>query len=96
LGSGLDVELESNWGGVTPVCANGWEVDEKSDRVRSDPGLSICGPSGVGGTSAIVGACAPGVTITGAGIMIVGTGGLENVNGRALIGGSSRLDDGSA
>lgn len=86
MGSGLDVELESDWGGVTPVCTEVWEVERKSGGVRSDTGLSICGPSGVGGTSAIVGGC---VTTAGAGIVIVGIGVLENVKGRALIGGSS-------
>jgi hypothetical protein len=75
LGSGLDVELESDWGGVTPACAKVWEVG-----------------NGVGGTSAIVGVCGAGMTVAGAGIMTVGIGGLENVKGRALIGGSSRLD----
>ena len=60
-----------------------------SGRVRSNAGLSICGPSGVGGTNAIVGGCEAGVTTAGAGIVIVGIGDLENVKGRALIGGSS-------
>ena len=84
--SGLDVEMESDWGGVTPVCAEVWEVEGKSGGVRSNTGLSICGPPGVGGTNAIVGGC---VTTAGAGIVTVGIGVLENVKGRALIGSSS-------
>lgn len=86
MGSSLDAEFESDRGGVTPVCAEVWEVEGKSGGVRSDTGLFICGPSGVGGTSAIVGGC---VTTVGAGIVTVGIGVLENVKGRALIGGSS-------
>jgi hypothetical protein len=85
----LDAELESDWGGVTLVCAEVWDVKGKSGEVRSGTGLSICGPPGVGGTSAIVGGCRVDVTITGAGIVTVGIGVLENVKGRALIGGSS-------
>jgi hypothetical protein len=92
LGSGLDAELESDWGGVTPVCARDREVEEESGRVRSNAGLSVCGPSGVGGTTATVGGCGAGVTVAGAGIVTAGIGGLKNVKGRALIGGSSRLD----
>jgi hypothetical protein len=92
LGSGLNAELESDWGGVTPVCAEVWDVEGKSGRIRSDTGLSICGPSGVGGTSAIVGGCGAGVTTAGAGIVIAGIGVFEKVKGRTLIGGSSRLD----
>ena len=90
MGSGLDAESESDWG-VTPG-AKLWEVEGKFGRARSDAGLSDPGPSGVGGTSAIVGGCGAGVTVAGAGIMTVGIGGLANVKGRALIGGSSRLD----
>ena len=60
-----------------------------SGSVRSTAGLSICGPSGVGGTNAIVGGCGAGVKMADAGIAIVGIEGLENVKGRALIGGSS-------
>ena len=86
MGSGLDAELELDWGGVTPVCAEVCEVERKSGAVRSDTDLSICGPTGVGGTSAIVGGC---VTTAGAGIVTVGIGVLENVKGRAVIGGSS-------
>jgi hypothetical protein len=89
LGSGLDAELELDWGGVTPLCAEIWDVEGKSGGVRSNTGLSICTPSGVGGTSAIVGGCGAGVTTAGAGIVTVGIGVLENVKGRALIGGSS-------
>ena len=88
LSSGLD-ELESDRGDVTPVCAEVWDVKGKSDGVRSDTGSSSCGASGVGGTSAIVGGCAAGVTTAGVGIVTVGTGGLENVKGRVMIGGSS-------
>jgi hypothetical protein len=85
----LDAELGSDWGGVTPACAEVWDVEEKSKGIRPDAGLSTCGPSGVGGTSAIVGGCEVGVTTAGVGIVIVGIGALENVKGRALIGGSS-------
>ena len=93
MGSGLNAELESDWGGVTPVCAEVWDVEGKSGRTRSDTGLSICGPSGVGGTSAIMGGWGAGVTTAGAGIEIVGIGIFKKVKGRALIGGSSRPDD---
>lgn len=94
MDSSLDAELESDLGRDSPVYANVWEVEEKSGIFRSEAGLSVCGgPSGVGGTSAIVGGCKVGVALRGAGIMIVGIWGLENVKGRALIGGSSRLDD---
>jgi hypothetical protein len=86
LSSGLHAELESDWGGVTPVCGEVWDVEKKTGRLRSDTDLSICGPSGVGGTSAITGACGADA---GAGIVTVGIGVLENVKGRALIGGSS-------
>jgi hypothetical protein len=86
LSSGLHAELESDWGGVTPVCGEVWDVEGKTGALRSDTDLSICGPSGVGGTSAITGACGAG---TGVGIVTVGIGVLENVKGRALIGGSS-------
>jgi hypothetical protein len=72
-----------------------WDVEEKSGGTRSDADLSVCGPSGVGGTNAIVGGCGAGLSVAGAGIVTVGIGGLENVKGRALMGGSSRLDDGS-
>ena len=87
--SGLGAESESDWAGVTPVCAEVWDVKGKSKGVRSDTGLSICGPSGVGGTSAIAGGCRAGGTTVGAGIVTVGIGVLQNVKGRALIGGSS-------
>jgi hypothetical protein len=83
----LDAGLESAWGGVTPVCAEICDVRGKSGEVRSGTGLSICGPTGVGGTSAIVGGCGSGVKTAGAGIVTVGIG--VKVNGRALIGGSS-------
>jgi hypothetical protein len=89
LGLGLGTELESDWAGVTTVCAEVWDVKGKSEGVRSDTGLSICGPSGVGGTSAIVGGCRAGDTTAGAEIVTVGIEVLENVKGRALIGGSS-------
>ncbi len=93
MGSGLDAELESDWGSVTPARTNVWDVEEKSGGFRSDTDSPICGPSGVGGTSAIVGGCEAGVTTADAGIVTVGIGVLENVKGRALIGGSSRPDD---
>lgn len=64
-------------------------MEGRSGAVRSDTGLSICGPPGVGGTNAIVGGCGAGVTTAGAGIVTVGIEVLENVNGRALMGGSS-------
>ncbi len=89
MSSGFGAELESDWGSVTTVCAEVWDVKGKSGGFRSDTGLSTCGPSGVGGTSAILGGCRAGVTTAGAGIVIVGIEVLESVNGRALIGGSS-------
>ena len=69
-----------------------WEVEKKFGTVGSD-GLFVCGPSGVGGTNAIVGGCRLGSSVAGGGIVTVGIGGLENVKGRELIGGSSRPED---
>lgn len=63
------------------------ELEKKFGTDGSVAGLSVCGPSGVGGTNAIVGGCKP------AGIATFGNGGLENTKGRALIGGSSRAED---
>ena len=56
--------------------------------VHSDTNSPICGPSGIGGTSTIVGGCEAGVTTADARIVTVSIGVLENVKGRALIGGS--------
>lgn len=89
MGSGLDAEFESDWGGATLGCAEVWGVKAKSGVVRSGTCLSICGPTGVGGTTAILGGCGADVTMAGGGIVTVGIGALENVKGRALIGGSS-------
>jgi hypothetical protein len=77
-----------DWCGVTLVYAEVWDLKGKSGEVRSGTGLSICSPTGVGGTNAIVGGCGD-VTTAGAGIVTVGVAVLENVKGRALMGGSS-------
>lgn len=79
-----------------PVRAKIWELEKKFGRVGPNPGFSVvCGPSGVGGMNAIVGGCGAAVTVAAAGIMTFGIGGLENVKGRVLIGGSSRPGDAS-
>src|SRR5260221_4236040 len=75
-----------------PVRAKIWELEKKFGTVGSDAGSSVLGPSGVGGTNAIVGSCGTGVIVCGcgSGMVIFGIVGLENVKGRALMGGSSR------
>jgi hypothetical protein len=75
-----------------PVRAKIRELEKKSGTLGSDAGSSFCGPSGVGGTNAIVGGCRTGALVVDAGIVTFGIGGLENVKGRVLIGGSSRPD----
>jgi len=72
------------------VSAKIWELEKKFGTIGSDAGLSVLGPSGVGGTNAIVGGCGTGVIIGASGMVIFGVVGLENVKGRALMGGSSR------
>ena len=77
-----------------PVRAKIWELVKKFGGAGSDAGSSLCGPSGVGGTNAIVGGCEASVkVVAGAGIVTFGIGGLDNVKGRALMGGSSRPED---
>lgn len=75
-----------------PVRAKIWELEKKCGTVGSDAGSSVLGPSGVGGTNAIVGGCGTGVIVGGPGMVTFGIVGLENVKGRALMGGSSRLE----
>jgi hypothetical protein len=87
--------LERGWGGVTPVRANIWELEKKFGTAGSDFGSSVCGPSGVGGTNAIVGGCRTGSMTAGAGIVTFGIAGLENVKGRVLIGSSLRPGEAS-
>lgn len=73
-----------------PVRAKIWELEKKFGTLGSDAGSSVFGPSGVGGTNAIAGGCRPGVVVGASGMVIFGVAGLENVKGRALMGGSSR------
>lgn len=66
-----------------------WELAKKFGRAGSGRGFSVCGLSGVGGTSAIAGGCGTGATVAGARDAADGVWALENVKGRVVIGGSS-------
>jgi hypothetical protein len=79
-----------------PVRVKIWELEKKFGTVGSDAGSSVLGPSGVGGTNAIVGGCGQGVIVGASGIVIFGIAGFENVKGRTLMGGSSRTEGSSS